>query len=114
MESKLPENFRIEETPTIVGDKKEDPPVPKTEPYDAVALAVMIGELRAEVKAPEVKALREQLKTKPAVEEPTEETRPEPAAIPEQEPPKPKTVIPQGSAQDESGPDEDGVYKFSG
>ena len=109
MESKLPEDFRIEETPTIVGDKKEEAVVPKTEPYDPISLGMMIGELRAEVKS-----LREQLQTKPAVEEPAEETRPEPAAVPEQEPPKPKTVIPQGSATDDSGPDEDGVYKFSG
>jgi len=108
MESKLPEDFRIEETPTIVGDKKEEP-VPKTEPYDPVSLGMMIGELKAEVKQ-----LREQLNAKPAVEEPTEETRPEPAAVPQQEPPKPKISIPQGSATDESGPDEDGVFKFSG
>jgi hypothetical protein len=69
----------------------------------------MIGELKAEIAQ-----LKQQIADKPAVEEPAEETRPEPAAIPEQEPPKPKTVIPQGSARDEDGPDEDGVYKFSG
>lgn len=108
MESKLPENFRIEETPTIEGEQKKETPVPKTEPYDPISLGMMIGELRAEVKQ-----LREQL-NKPAVEEPTEEPRPEPAAVPEQAPPKPKTVIPQGSAQEEDGPDEDGVFKFSG
>jgi hypothetical protein len=109
MESKLPENFRIEETPTIVGEKKEEPPVPKTDPYDPVSLGMMIGELRAEVKA-----LREQLNAKPAAEEPAEETRPEPEPIPAQEPPKPKIVVPQGSAQDESGPDEDGLFVFKG
>ena len=108
MESKLPENFRIEETPTIVGDKKEET-VPKTDPYDPVSLGVMIGELKAEVKQ-----LREQLNTKPAVEEPTEETRPEPETIPDQEPPKPKVSIPQGSAKEEDGPEEDGIFRFTG
>ena len=109
MESKLPENFRIEETPTIVGDKKEETPVPKTDPYDPVSLGMMIGELKAEVKA-----LREQLNTKPAAEEPAEETRPEPETIPSTEPPKPKTVIPQGTATEEDGPDEDGLFVFKG
>ena len=109
MESKLPENFRIEETPTIEGTEQKKETVPKTDPYDPVSLGMMIGELKAEVAS-----LKEQLATKPAVEEPTEETRPEPAPVPEQEPPKPKTVIPQGSATDDSGPDEDGLFTFTG
>ena len=108
MESKLPENFRIEETPTIEGEKKEVP-VPKTEPYDPVSLGIMIGELKAEVKA-----LKEQINIKPAVEETTEETRPEPETTPEPEPPKPKTVIPQGSASKEDELDDDGVFRFRG
>jgi len=106
MESKLPDNFRIEETPTIEGIEQKKEVVPKTEPYDPVALGIMIGELKAEVSA-----LKEQL-TKPAVEETTEEPRPEPVATPELEPPKPKTVVPQGSASKEDGPDEDGLFRF--
>jgi len=107
MESKLPENFRIEETPTIVGDKKEEAPVPKTEPHNSLALAVMIGELKTEVAS-----LREQLANKPVVQESTEETRPEPEVIHEPEPPKPKTVIPQGSAQESDGLDDDGMFRI--
>ena len=115
MESKLPENFRIEETPTIVGDNNTTDDtkktVPTTQPYDAVNLGIMIGELKAEIAQ-----LKSQLaeQTKPAVEEPTEETRPEPEAIPKPEPPKPKTTIPQGSAEDTAGLEEDGVFRFSG
>jgi hypothetical protein len=114
MESKLPENFRIEETPTIEGtEKKEAPvPVPKTEPHESIALAVMIGELRGELAS-----LREQLAertTKPVVEDTTEESRPEPAQIPEQEPPKPKTVVPLGAASKKDAPDEDGMFRISG
>ena len=107
MESKLPDNFRIEETPTIEGTEKKETPVPKTEPYNAIELAVMIGELKAEVAS-----LKTQLANKPAVEETTEETRPEPEPIPEPEPPKPKTVIPQGAASKEDAPEEDGVYRI--
>jgi len=114
MESKLPNNFRIEETPTIEGteQKKETPvAVPKSEPHEPIALAVMIGELRAEVAS-----LRAQLaeRTKPAAEEPAEEPRPEPAAIPEQEPPKPKTVVPLGAASKREALDEDGVFRITG
>jgi hypothetical protein len=69
----------------------------------------MIGELKAEIAQ-----LKQQIANKPAVEEPTEETRPEPEPIPEQEPPKPKTVIPQGSAQDNDGLDDDGLFVFKG
>jgi hypothetical protein len=108
MESKLPENFRIEETPTIEGVKKEElPTTPKTEPYEALQLGVIIGELKAEIAA-----LKEQLK-KPAVEETTEETRPEPEEITTPEPPKPKTVVPQGSASKKDAPDEDGVFRIT-
>ena len=115
MESKLPENFRIEETPTIEGvnnttdDTKKT--FPTTQPYDAVGLGIMIGELKAEIAQ-----LKSQLaeQNKPAVQENTEETRPEPEAIPTQAPPKPKTVIPQGSPEENDGLDEDGVFKFSG
>ena len=111
MESKLPENFRIEETPTIAGEKKEETPaVPKTEPYNPIELGIMIGELKAEVKQ-----LREQLNTtKPAAEETAEETRPEPEAVPKPAPLKPKDIIPQGSAQEKSELDDDGVFRFSG
>ena len=111
MESKLPDNFRIEETPTIAGEKKEEQetPVPKTEPYNNIALAVMIGELRAEIAQ-----LKAEKQTKPVAEEPAEETRPEPVAIPEQDPPKPKTVVPQGAALKKDAPDEDGMFRISG
>lgn len=107
MESKLPDNFRIEETPTIEGVEKKAE-VPKTEPYDPISLGMMIGELKAEVAS-----LKKQLEeTKPAVEETTEETRPEPETTPEPEPPKPKTVIPQGSAQESEGLEDDGVFRI--
>jgi hypothetical protein len=106
MESELPDDVRIEETPTIEGEKKEE--VPKTEPYDPVSLGIMIGELKAEIKA-----LREQVSTKPAVEETTEETRPEPETIPPPEPPKPETVVPQ-SAPQTSETDDDGQFVFEG
>jgi hypothetical protein len=108
MESELPENFRIEETPTIEGDKKEEPVPPKTEPYDPLALAVMIGELKSEVTA-----LKAQLaeRDKPAAEGPAEETKPEPESVPEPEPPKPKTVVPQGKSKDD-GLDDDGLFRF--
>ena len=111
MESEYPENLRIEETPTIAGEKKEEQetPVPKTEPYNNIALAVMIGELRAEIAQ-----LKAEKQTKPVAEEPAEETRPEPVAIPEQDPPKPKTVVPQGAALKKDAPDEDGMFRISG
>jgi len=110
MESKLPEDFRVEETPTIEGEHKEEQPaVPKTEPYNPIELGIMIGELKAEVKQ-----LREQLQTKPATQEKVEETRPEPEDTPKTAPPKPKDIIPQGSAQEKSELDEDGVFRFSG
>ena len=112
MESKLPENFRIEETPTIEGTEQKKETVPKTEPYDNVALAVMIGELKAEIKQQREEIAS--LKNKPAVEETTEETRPEPEPIPEQEPPKPKTVVPQGAASKEEALDDDGLFRITG
>ena len=106
MESKLPDNFRIEETPAIVGEKKEGELPAKVEPYDPVQLGITIGKMQAQIDN-----LTEQLNTKPVVEETTEETRTEPVPIPEQEPPKPKTVIPQGTATDD-GPDDDGLFTF--
>ena len=106
MESKLPDNFRIEETPTIDGDKKEGDLPARIAPYDPVQLGITIGKMQAQIDN-----LTQQLNAKPAVEETTEEPRTEPAAIPEQAPPKPKTVIPQGSATDD-GPDEDGLFVF--
>ena len=107
MESKLPDNFRIEETPTIEGEKKEGTLPAKIEPYDPVQLGMTIGKMQAEIDH-----LKEQLNTKPAVEEPTEETRTVQEVIHEPEPPKPKTVIPQGSAQESDGPDEDGQFRI--
>ncbi len=106
MESKLPENFRIEETPAIAGEKKEGDLPPKAEPYDPVQLGMTIGKMQAEIDH-----LKEQLQAKPVVEEPTEAAEAEPDPIPEQAPAKPKTVIPQGSATDD-GPDEDGLFIF--
>jgi hypothetical protein len=114
MESKLPDNFRIEETPTIVGTENNTTDaakktVPMTEPYDPIGLAVMIGELKAEVAS-----LKEQLAAKPVAEETVKETRPEPEAEPEPAPPKPKTVVPQGAASKKDAPDEDGVFRIVG
>ena len=108
MESKLPDNFRIEETPSIEGEKKEGTLPAKVEPYDPVQLGITIGKMQAQIEN-----LTEQL-NKPAVEETTEETRTEPATIPEQEPPKPKAVIPQGSAQESDSPEEDGQFRITG
>ena len=114
MESKLPEDFRVEETPTIVGENNTTDDtkktIPITEPYNSIELGIMIGELKAEVKQ-----LREQLNTtKPATQEKVEETRPEPEAVPKPAPLKPKDIIPQGSAQEKSELDDDGVFRFSG
>jgi len=112
METNFPENFRIEETPTIEGEKKEAPPpiVPKTEPYEPVALALMIGELRAEVA--HLKTQLEQNRS--TADKIVEENRSEPVSIPEQEPPKPKTVVPQGAASKKDALDEDGVFRITG
>lgn len=105
MESKLPENFRIEETPTIEGDKEKETPEPKTDTSQA-ELWMTIGELKAEIKA-----LKES-QNKPAVEETTEEARPAPEPDPEPEPRKPKTVVPQGAASKKDVPDEDGQFRI--
>jgi len=106
MESELPDNFRIEETPSIEGERPIETP-PKTEPYDAAQLGIIIGELKGEIAS-----LKKQLEEKkPAVEEPAEETRPEPEATPEPEPPKPKTVVPLGTSK-KDGPDEDGQFRI--
>jgi hypothetical protein len=108
MESKLPEDFRIEETPTIEGEKKEEHiKPPKAEPYDPVQLGIVIGELKGEIAS-----LKKQLEVKPAVEETTEETRPEQVLAPEPEPPKPKTVVPLGVAPKEDAPDDDGLFRI--
>ena len=112
MESKLPDNFRIEETPTIVGEEKKEPePVPKTEPYDPLNLGIMIGELKAEIA--QLKGQLAEQKKEPAVEETTGESEAVEDTIPEPRPPKPKTVVPQGAGK-EDGPNEDGLFIFQG
>lgn len=110
MESELPDNFRIEETPIIEGEEKKEetpPKVPKTTPHNEAELYMIIGEMRAEIKA-----LKEAKESKPATEEKVEEDRPEAEATPEPPPPKPKMVVPQGSAEEKEGPDEDGVFRI--
>lgn len=116
MESKLPENFRIEETPTIEGDKQSSEPVKpaKAESYDPVGLGIMIGKMQAEIDALKLELADRALvhTNKPAVEEPTEEPRPEPEVTPEPEPLKPKTVVPQGAASKRDTLDEDGQFRI--
>jgi len=115
MESKLPDNFRIEETPTIEGTEKKEVPPPKTiETYDQVGLGIMIGELRSEIAALNTKiaTMTETDIPKPAVEETTEETSPETEPTPEPSPPKAKTAVPQGAASKKDDLDEDGVFRI--
>ena len=105
MESKLPDNFRIEETPTIEGDKKEDP---KTQP-----VAPQTQDKEFWIEYGKKLARLEQLeaeKNKPVVEETTEETSPETVPSPEPSPPKAKTTVPQGAASKKDGLEEDGVF----
>ena len=110
MESKLPQDFRIEETPSIEGEKKEQPappPAPKEVDKD---FWIEYGKKMARLEFLEQQQAAAQ--TKPAVEEPAEETEPEQEGITEPAPPKPRTVVPQGTTKRE-GPDEDGVFKIS-
>ena len=109
MESKLPDNFRIEETPTIEGEKKKEEP--KTQPPDAnqtydKEFWIEYGKNLARLEQLEAE------QTKPAVEETTEETSPETEPTPEPSPPKAKTAVPQGSSSKKEDLDEDGVFRI--
>lgn len=104
MEAELPNNFRVEETPTIEGEKQEERP-PTPPPAQDREFWIEYGRKLARLE------FLEQQSAKPAVEETTEAPRPEPEPIPEPEPPKPKTVVPQGKAKDD-GPDDDGLFRF--
>jgi len=103
MESKLPENFRIEETPTIEGDREKEP---AKEPEKDREFWIEYGRKLARLEQ------LEQEKTKPAVEETTEETSPAPEPDPELEPRKAKTVVPQGAASKKDTADEDGQFRI--
>jgi hypothetical protein len=110
MESNLTEDYRYEQaTDPDVPPEQAKPP--KTEPFDAVGLGIVIGGLKAEIAQ-----LREQLdklnqpvpqkREEEVVEEVTED-------ITTPEPPRPKTIIPQGKSREKEGPDEDGVYRIT-
>ena len=112
----LPENFRIEETPEIIGDKKTEPTLPaKTEPFDPVNLGITIGKMQAQIDALNKQIAEKEQEKK---DSPTQEKQVvEPAAEPEKtttpDPPKPKTTVPAGaSSQKKDGPDEDGRFRI--
>ena len=117
MESKLPENFRVEETPLIQGEKKQEEPAvkpAKAAPFNELELAIMVGQMKAELQALRAElaaAKAAPISPKPAVEEPAEETEPEPEVTPPPAPRKPKTVVPQGAASKRDVPDEDGMFR---
>lgn len=111
-ESKLPSDFRIEETPEISEEHKEGTLPPKAVPYDPVNFGRMIGKLEAEVESLR-KELAESKKpqTSPAAPERTEE--PEPAVMEKTstpDPPKAKTTVPMGATSKKDAPDEDGRF----
>lgn len=117
MESKLPENFRIEETPVISGEKRDEVSVikpAKAEPFSQLELAIMFGQMKAELQAlrAELAASKAAPPTKPVAEEPAEETEPVLEPTPEPAPRKPKTVVPQGAASKREAPDEDGMFRI--
>jgi hypothetical protein len=112
MESNLTEdNYRYEQaTDPDVPPEQAKPP--KTEPFDAVGLGIVIGEMKAEIAQ-----LRKQLEEKtnqpvpqkqeePKTEEPEDITTPEP-------PPVPKTIVPQGKSRAKEGPEDDGIFRIT-
>lgn len=109
MESKLPDNFRIEETPSIEGtEKKEQPkeqPISTGDKQDK-AFWIEYGKNLARLEQ------LEELQSKPAVEETAEEPSPETEPTPEPSPPKAKTPVPQGAASKKDALDEDGVFRI--
>lgn len=114
MESELPKNFRIEETPAIEGakpkeTKKEEPVIVPDKP--SLEIGIAMGKMQAQIDS--LQKQLEEAQTKPVVEETTEETRPEAEPVTEPSPPKPKTVVPLGSAKEKDGPDEDGQFRIS-
>ena len=114
MESKLPDDFRIEETPEISEEVKEGVLPAKTEPYDPVQLGITIGKMQTQIEALTAKLAESEAKqTPPAAPERTEEPK---AMVPEEtttpDPPKPKTTVPVGAASKRDAPDEDGRFKI--
>jgi hypothetical protein len=115
MESNLTEDYRYEQATDPIDPNTTDATkktIPMTEPFDAVGLGIVIGEMKAEIAQ-----LRKQLEEKtnqpvpqkqeePKTEEPEDITTPEP-------PPVPKTVIPQGKTREKEGPEEDGIFRMS-
>lgn len=110
MEAKYPEDFRIEETPSIEGEQTEEPPAPsKPEPKPEITPEFWINYGK---KMARLEFLEEQrTQDKPAVEETAEETGTEQEDASEPAPPKPGTVIPQGTSK-KDGPDDDGLFRF--
>jgi hypothetical protein len=110
MESNLTEDYRYEQATDPEVPQEQTAKPPKTEPFDAVGLGIVIGGLKAEIAQ-----LREQLnKLNQPVPQKQEETVAEEVTenITTPEPPRPKTVIPQGKSREKEGPDEDGVYRI--
>jgi len=114
MESNLPEDFRIEETPEISEELKEGVKPAPAEPYDPVNLGITIGKMQAQIDTLTAKLAESEAKqtTPPAAPERTEE--PEPVAMEETttpDPPKAKTTVPVGaSSRKKDGPDDDGRF----
>jgi hypothetical protein len=115
MESNLTEdNYRYEQATEPIDPETTDATkktVPKIEPFDPVGLGIVIGGLKAEIAQ-----LREQLsKLNQPVPQKQEETVVEEATenITTPEPPRPKTIIPQGKSREKEGPDEDGFYRIT-
>jgi hypothetical protein len=114
MESKLPENFRIEETPTIEGtESKKEKETRKEEmpPVTEQDREFWIGYGRNMARLQQLEEANKD-SPKPAVEETTEEASPEPEPVPEPEPPKAKTIVPLGSKSKKDEPDEDGQFRI--
>jgi len=108
MESKLPDNFRIEETPSIEGTEKKETPKPQPTLAETQNKDFWIEYGKKLARLEQLEA--EQIK--PVVEETTEETSPEKEPAPEPSPPKAKTAIPQGAASKKDDLDEDGMFRI--
>jgi hypothetical protein len=110
MESNLTEDYRYEQAtdPDVPPDTKP----PKTEPFDAVGLGIVIGGLKAEIAQlrAQLDKLNQPVPQKQEEEKKTEAeeniTTPEPAPVP-------KTVVPQGKSKAKDGPDEDGIFRIT-
>jgi hypothetical protein len=113
MEAEFPDDFRIEETPSIEGEKKEPQAAPAAQPVQDKEFWIDYGRKMARLELLEQQAQQQAVvPEKPVVEENTEEPGPEQEDITVPAPPKPRTVVPRGTSKKE-GPDEDGLFKIS-